>query len=158
MSTASYAETMKVITLKDGSVLNGKVLQLNNGVYTFETSNLGEISINESDILSITSPELSSSLSSESTAASNAQKAELQKQVQQIQGTILSDEGLMMEIQKILDDDNIKAMLSDPELLKDVTSYDQNKIEQNTNVQKMMNNPKIKDLMKKIQQKIPAGQ
>lgn len=158
ISTISCAEAIKVIKLKDGSTLKGKVLQLNNGTYTLQTSNLGEITIDESDILSITSSELSNSLPEKSTATGNAQKAELQKQVQQIQGTILSDGGIMAEIQNMLEDENVKAMLSDPKLLEDVTSFDQKKIEQNTNVQNLMNNPKMKELMNRIQQKISAGQ
>jgi len=40
--------------------------------------------------------------------------------------------------------------------MQDVTSFDPQKIEQNTSVQELMNNPKIQDLMQKIQQKIPA--
>lgn len=158
ISTISCAEAIKVIKLKDGSTLKGEVLQLNNGTYTLQTSNLGEITIDESDILSITSSELSNSLPEKSAAANNAQKAELQKQVQQIQGTILSDGGIMAEIQNMLEDENVKAMLSDPKLLEDVTSFDQKKIEQNANVQNLMNNPKMKELMNKIQQKISAGQ
>jgi len=67
ISTVSYAETMKIIKLKDGSVLKGKVLQLSDGVYTLETSNLGEVDIEESDILSIISPELAQPSSEGST-------------------------------------------------------------------------------------------
>jgi len=153
MSTISYAEAIKVIKLKDGSTLKGKVLHLDNGIYTLETSNLGEINIDESDILSITSQELSEK---PTTTSNSTQKAELQRQVQQIQGTILSDKEVMTEIQNLLEDDNIKAMLSDPKLLEDVTSFDQQRIEQNTSIQDLMNNPKMRNMMNKIQQKIPA--
>lgn len=158
VSTVAFPESIKIIKLKDGSTLKGEVLQLSNGVYTLQTSNLGEVKINESDILSITSPELLNSLPEKSTLAGDADKAELQKQVQQLQGTILSDKGIMTEIQNILEDENIKALLSDPKLLEDVTSFDQQKIEQNINIQSLMNNPKMKELMKKIQQKIPTRQ
>jgi len=62
----------------------------------------------------------------------------------------------MTEIQDMIQDESIRAMLSDPKLLEDVTSFDQQKIKQNTNVQNLMNNPKIQELMNKIQQKIPT--
>ena len=156
VNTVSSAETMKIIKLKDGSVLNGNVLQLNDGVYTFETSNLGEVDIEESDILSITSSELSGSSSGSSTTTSDAQKRELQKQVQQMKGTILADEEVLKEIQIMSEDENIRALLSDPQLLKDVTSFDQQKIKQNKSVQDLMNNPKMQELMDKIQEKFPA--
>ena len=156
VNTVSSAETMKVIKLKDGSVLKGNVLQLSDGVYTFETSNLGEVDIEESDILSITSSELSGSSSGGSITTSDVQKRELQKQVQQIKGTILADEEILTEIQNMVEDESIKTLLSDPQLLKDVMSFDQQKIEQNTNVQELMDNPKMQELMDKIQQKYSA--
>ena len=152
ISTDSYADTLKIIKLKDGSTIKGKVLQLENGIYTLETSNLGEMNIDESDILSITSQEFLE----KPTTTSSTQKAELQKQVQQIQGTILADEEVIAEIQNLLEDDNIKAMLSDPKLLEDVISFDRQKIEQNTSIQDLMNNPKMRNLINKIQQKILA--
>jgi hypothetical protein len=114
------------------------------------------VNINESDILSISSPEALNTQLKGSTATGSTPDAELKNQVQQIQGTILSDKGIMKEIESLLEDDSIKAMLSDPKLLEDVTSYDQQKIEQNTSVQDLMNNPKMQELMKKIEQKIPT--
>lgn len=156
VGTTSYAGSMKIIKLKDGSVLKGNVLRLSSGVYTFETSNLGEVDIEESDILSITSPELSGSLSGNSSTLNNMKSEDLKKQVQQIQGSILADEGIMLEIQDMLKDENIRAMLSDPKLMEDVTSFDPQKIQQNTSVQELMNNPKIQELMQKIQQKMPG--
>jgi len=156
VSTVSYSGSMKIIKLKDGSVLKGKVLQLSDGVYTFETSNLGEVDIEESDILSITSSELSGPSSGGSITTSDMQKRELQKQVQQIKGTILADKEILTEIQNMVEDESIKTLLSDPKLLKDIMSFDQQKIEQNINVQELMDNPKMQELMEKIQQKYPT--
>ncbi len=149
LSATSYAQEIKVITLKNGSILKGKVLQLKDSIYTLETSDLGEVDIPESNILSITSSEGSS-------GSSEAQKTEMKKQIEQVQGTILSDPDIMEDIQDILEDDTVKAMLSDPGLLNDVQSFDPNKIQQNQNVQSLMNNPKMQELMNKLQQKIPA--
>ena len=155
LTTISFAQALKIITLKDGSVLKGKVVQLKNGIYTVETSNLGSINIPESNILSIASPE---AVKIQQAGGNTSQKALLKNQVQAIQGNILSDPGLMMEIQDILNDEEVKAMLSDPKLLDDVLSYDQEKIRKNDNVQNLLQNPKMQNLMNKIQQKIPAGQ
>lgn len=149
----SFAQTAKIITLKDGSVLKGKVIQLDNGIYTIETSNLGSINIPEVNILSIASPEATKVQQSESNAS---EKAQLKNQVQKIQGSILSDPGLMMDIQNIIKDEEVQVLLSNPKLLDDVMSYDQEKIRQNDDVQSLMQNPKIQNLMNKIQQKMPA--
>jgi len=158
LSTTSFAQETKIITLKDGSVLKGKVIQLKDGLYTLETSTLGSVSIPESEILSIASPGTTGFDSEKSKESSESQKEQLKKQVEQIQGTILGDQGIMADIQKILEDENVKAMLSDPGLLNDVTSFDQNRIEKNSTVQNLMNNPKMQELMKNIQQKIPLEQ
>jgi hypothetical protein len=147
-ATICFAQTTKVITLKDGSSLKGKVLQLSNGTYTVETSNLGRLNIPESDVLSITPLE--------NDGTSNQQKTQMKNQVQAIQGSILSDPALMMELQDIVSDEEVQAMLSDPQLLNDVLSYDQQKIQENDNVQDLMQNEKIQNLMKKIYQKMPA--
>ena len=156
LNTDSFAESTKIITLKDGSVLNGKVIEFSNGIYTFETSNLGDINIAEADVLSISSPEAYGLSTQQTTINKESQKAQLKNQVQQMQGTILADQDIKSEIEKIAEDEEIKAMLSDPNLLKDVMSFDQEKIQQSDAVQKLMKNPKIQQLMIDIQQKMPA--
>jgi len=156
LSIVSYAQSIKVIKLKDGSVLKGKVLQLKDNVYTLETSNLGRVKIPESNILSISTLGAISSSSEQASGTSEAQKAELKKKAGQVQSAILADQGLMMEIQNLANDEEIKAMLSDPKLLNDAMSFDPNKIQQNKNVQELMKNPKMQNLINKIQQQIPV--
>ena len=63
-----------------------------------------------------------------------------------------------MELQTIVSDEEVRSLLSDPELLNDVLSYDPEKIQQNDNVQELMQNKKMQELMEKIYQKMPAQQ
>jgi len=155
LTSASRAQTTKIITLKDGSVLKGTVVHMKDGTYTLETSNLGRIDIPESNVLSITSPKTSSA-QQQLTAGKDSSKAQLQDQVQQIQGNIITDPELMTDLQNMLNDESIKSMLSDPKLMDDVLSYDPERIQQNNNVQRLMQNPKMQNLMNKVHQKIPA--
>jgi len=154
LNTNSFAESTKIIKLKDGSVLNGKVIEFYDGVYTFETSNLGNIKIPEADVLSISSPEAYGISTQQTTTSKEAQKALLKNQVQQMQGSIMADQEIKADLQKLAEDDDIKAMLLDPNLLSDVMSFDQEKIQQSDAVQKLMKNPKIQQLMIDIQQKM----
>jgi hypothetical protein len=62
----------------------------------------------------------------------------------------------MTEVENLTNDEEIKALLSDPKLLEDALSFDQDKLQQNKTVQDLMKNPKMQDLMNKIQQQIPA--
>ena len=144
---------IQIITLKGGSVLKGKVLQLQDGIYTIDVLNLGQMSIPESNILSITS-----TMPPEAQYQDNSvsQKAQLKNQINQIQGGILSNPELMMDVQNILNDEEVQMMLSDPQLLNDILSYDPEKIQQNTNVQSLMQNQKMQQLMNKIQQQVPS--
>ncbi len=150
ISTISSAQTSKTIALKDGSFLKGEVVQLNDGVYTIETSNLGRIAIPESDILSITSAQADKS---QNQKPNTSQKKQIQNQVEAMQGSILSDPALMMEIQNIVNDPEVQALLTDPTLLDDVLTYDPEKIEKNNSAQDLIQNPKIQNLINKIQQK-----
>ena len=154
LATLGHAQDDKVITLKDGSVLQGKVLQLKDNIYTLETTGLGQVDIPESDVLSISpSPAVSAA---HPPAEEDGQKEQMKDQINKVQGTILADEELMAEIQDIVNDEEVKALLADPKLLEDVMSLDQDKLRQNENVQKLINNPAMQQLMQKIADKMPA--
>ena len=157
MSLASAApQNLKIITLKSGSTLKGKVIQLKDGVYTVETSDLGLMQIPEANIISILSPQTADSQYPPSSGNNSLQKAQIKNRVDQIQESILTDPELMMDIQNIIADEEIQAMLSDPKLLNDVLSYDPEKIEQNKSAQDLMQIEKMQEFMEKILQKMPA--
>ena len=155
LPSVSLAQSLKAITLKDGSLLKGKVIELHDGIYTVETSDLGRITIPESTILSITPVETATPVYQGSKETGGQQKVQLKTQVEHLQGSILGDPELMGEIQNILKDQEVQSLLSDPKLLEDVLSYDQEKIQNNDNVQDLLNNEKMQDLIKKVYQKIP---
>ena len=154
LGLSTFAESTKFIKLKDGSLLNGKVLELKNSIYTVETSNLGTIEIPESDIVSISS--VNEELNQNSINTTEADKEKLSNMTEQLQGAVFADQGLMTEIQNLANDEEIKALLSDPTLLDAAMNFDANKLQNNKNAQDLMNNPKIKNLINKIQQKMPA--
>lgn len=139
-----HAQTAKVITLKDGSVLKGEVLKLDNGVYTVQTLNMGEIQIAEKEIVRIDA------------APQTAPADDIGAQAQQVQTQILTDPELMQEVQNMLQDEKTVSILSDPQLMKDVLSRDPAKIEGNKDIQTLINNPHMQNLMEKINQKFPA--
>ena len=153
---SAASENLKIITLKSGSTLKGKVLELTDGIYTVETSDLGRMQIPEANIISILSPQTAGSQNSTSGGSNNSQKAQIKNQVNQVQGQILSDPGLMMDLQNIFADKEVQNMLSDPKLLDDVLSYDPEKMQQNESVQDLMQNEKMQNLMEKILQTMPA--
>ncbi len=143
------AESIKTIKLKDGSILKGQVIQLTNGTYTIKTSQFGEVKIPESNIFSIVSPQAASQQTDLSSS-----KTQLKNQVQQLQGSLLSDPALMKEIQGMVQNKEIMKILSDQNVVNDVMSYDQNRIENNDKIKSLMNNPDMQRLMNKIGQQM----
>ena len=148
--SAAHAQSVKTITLKDGSVIKGAVTQLADGVYTLETDNLGKITVPESEIVSITAE-------SAPAAAQDTASASLKGQVQEVQASLLSDPEIMTEIQNIMQDPEIRGVLSDPAFMQAIMSYDPSQIQQNEKTQYLLKNPKFRALMEKMQQKLPAG-
>ena len=151
LALCAHAQSAKVITLKDGSVIKGNVLQLTDGIYTLETDNIGKVNVAESEIVSI---------AAESTpalpATGDTASAALKGQAQEIQTNLLSDPSIMAEIQNIMQDPEIRGVLSDPAFMNAIMSYDPKQIQQSEKTQYLLQNPKFQSLMEKIQQKLPA--
>ena len=146
--TLAQAQSSKMITLKDGSILKGSVAAFENNVYTIETPNLGQLQIPDSEIITISDE---SAVPSQNT---NPSAGGLQSEVQALQGTLLSDPEILNDMQKLMEDESIRAILADPNFVQDIMSYDPSRIENNSQTQKLMENPEMKALMEKIQSKM----
>ncbi|MBI5415739.1 MAG: hypothetical protein HZA29_02880 [Candidatus Omnitrophica bacterium] len=151
LALCAHAQSAKTITLKDGSVIKGNVLQLADGVYTLETDNLGKVNVAESEIVSITAE---SAPAPQDTG--NVESASFKGQAQEIQTSLLSDPDVMTEIQSIMQDPEIRGVLSDPSFMNAIMSYDPNQIQQNEKTRYLLQNPKFRALMEKIRQKLPS--
>lgn len=143
------AQSLRTIQLEDGSIIKGKVVGLQNGQYHIETTNLGVIQIAENKIVSISNDTPTTSTISNDEVLNNPNM--LKAQVGSLQQTLFSDPNAIMEIQKVFENPELKAILSDPKFVQDIMSYDINKIQGNANTQKLMNNPDIQKLMQQLQ-------
>ncbi len=141
-----YAQSAKVITLKDGSVIKGEVLRLEDHAYTIETPNLGKVQIPEADILTITSEQ----------PAAQPSASQFESRTNQMQADILSDPALLSDVQAMMQDQETVAIFSDPKLMEDIMSRDPAKIESNPKVQTLLQNPHMQALIQKIQAKTSA--
>lgn len=150
-----HADSFKIINLKDGSTIKGQVTKLKNNVYTIITPSMGEIKVNDSAIESIGSPAAQSPSTFQINPSSHSSdnNSPFSNQLQQMQGSILTDPHLMADIQNLLNDPEILKIISDEKFKNDVMSQDVNRIEQNDRTQDLMNNPKIQALIEKINSK-----
>ena len=174
VSGLSLAASPKVITLSDGSVIKGEIIKMDKGIYTIKTENLGEVQVEEEKVISISAQaqtiiqkgvdnttsqgSQNSSLKDQAqstqkaVASTSSQSSSFKDQAQQIQGQVMGNQEIMGKIQSLLDDPQIKQIISDPNLLKDIMTYDEETIRNNANVQQLLNNPRIQNLIKEIEQ------
>jgi hypothetical protein len=156
-SSLAFAQsTEKTVVLKDGSVIKGNVVKMENGVYTVSSEHLGQIEIKDTDIAGIQSSNAPIIIDNNNTAAANAsQTGDIKNQVNALQSSIISDPEMMKDIAKLLDDPAILSLLSDQSFVNDVMSMDKSKLENNPKINQMMSNPKVKELIEKIQARHP---
>ena len=150
------APALRIITLQDGSILKGEITELKDHVYAIESPLLGQLRIQESDIVSI------QNIQSFYTPAANAsegknlspENAQFMNQVQHIQSNILSDPKLILEIQNLAQDKEFMSILLDENFMKDILSFNLYHLEENKKFKDLLNNPKIKELIEKVQIKL----
>jgi hypothetical protein len=158
LQTLSHADELKSITLKDGTVIKGTVTKFEDGVYSIHSDKLGDITVKDSDVGIIQSNQFSQSATplTAPTVAGSLPSSDLRGQVQQMQGTILSDPAIMQEIQRLVSDPDIQKLMSDQSFVADMMSMDQTKMQNNPKLQEMLKNPKVQRLMELIQTKFPS--
>ena len=138
--SASVA-TAEVITLMDGSTIKGEVLSMNNGSYQVKTTSLGLISLNKSQVRSISSGAPAAPTPNAATSTSSSA-------VQALQSSMTSDRGIMDSIRSLQNNPDMQAVLQDPEVMQAVQSFD---------LQALANHPKIKKLMQNAEVKRIQG-
>jgi hypothetical protein len=154
--TTSAATADTILRLKDGSILKGRVIQMAHGVYSVQTA-IGQVEIGEDQIVSI-SEELDQPIQPSSTTSVPADSNNLRTQVQNVQGSLMNDAQLMADIQMLAQDPEIMPLLMDPSFMKDMLSYDPQRIQSNPKLETLMSNPKMKALLEKIAQKLAVSQ
>jgi len=151
-----WADSLKIITLKDGSKLAGEIISVQNEVYSVKTENLGLLQINGSNIVSITAPSLDAALPApvlpSQSVSPSSDAGQFKNQVQQLQGQFLTNPAFLADIQNLIQDKEIMQLFSDPELLGIISSYNPEKIKNDPKIQQLLQNPKIKELIDKMQQ------
>ncbi|MCB9747314.1 MAG: hypothetical protein H6755_02790 [Candidatus Omnitrophica bacterium] len=164
LSFPAAAQSIKSVTLNDGSILKGEVRELKNGVYTILTENLGTVNIKDTDIASISSqghvaasaqnqPNLNqmNSMFGGMDLGGLLNNPQIMGQMMSLQQTLMSDPQMMTEIQKLMEDENVMQLISDPNLMMNLLNGDPSQIQNNKQVNELLNNPQIKNLIERIQ-------
>jgi hypothetical protein len=138
------AGELKVIELKDGSVITGEVISLAGGLYTIKSDSLGTIKLEESKIRAIRSR------SPEKGSASGGPAAAQGNDTQALQQKMMGDQEIMTMIQSLKDDPEFKKVMEDPVVMKAMREGDVSALMANPQFMKLLNNPTVKEIEKKV--------
>jgi len=147
-SAAAYCGQVSRIELSDGSVINGEITSLINGVYTVKTANLGNMNIEASKISLIktaVSPYPNSGVIPQAQSGIPNQ-ADISGYGQKLMGN--PDNAAV--ISGLANDPQIQAFAQDPQIEAAVKSGDIQALMKNPKFMDMVNNPKIQESIKKI--------
>jgi hypothetical protein len=134
------------VVLRDGTVIQGEVKSLQDGVYTIETATVGTVRVRTEDVRSIdaegakppsTTPGAGQTVSGPSPAgALDALKSE-----------IGADPKLLSAVLGLQNDPEVLALLADPEIAKAIAAGDYGALSTNPKIVALMNNPKVRAII-----------
>lgn len=125
----------KIITLKDGTLMKGKVLSKADHLYRIETQVLGVVTVSEADIMMIEDP---------SSVAPPASQMEV------YQKKILENPGIVATIQELAEDKEIMDMFSDPDLKNAIVRRDVEYLKNNPKFLKFTQNPSLQKIVQEV--------
>ena len=128
------------IVLRDGSIIQGEVVSMHGGSYQIKTNSLGLISLNKSQVKSIT----------QGGRLGNEASPHGQSSMQSIQAGMVNNEGIMASIRNLQSDPDMLAILQDPEVMEAVQNFDLQKLANHPKIKKLMENSEVKRIQGKV--------
>jgi hypothetical protein len=141
--TSLHAGEIKEIILKDGSVITGDVVSLNNGIYTIKSDILGIIKLEESKVRAIQEPSASGALNASSSGPAAGD-------VHALQQKMMNDKEVMNLVQSLQNDPEFKTLLEDPKIMKAVNAGDVVTLTADPRFVKLLNNTTVQEIQRKV--------
>lgn len=144
-SATAFATT---IVLRDGTVIQGEVKSLQDGVYTIETASVGTLRVRAADVRSIDedgkSPSTSGAGQPPKGSSSGVDPLDAAK------SQISADPKLLATVLALQNDPAVLAVLSDPEVMKAITANDYAALMSNPKIVALMQNPKVREIIEAL--------
>ena len=139
---SALAGEVREIELKDGSIITGEVVSLNNGIYTIKSGTLGTLKVEESkvNVIRPISPPRGPGAAQNNTSS----------EATSLQHKLMSDQEIMGMIQSLQNDPDFKKLLEDPEVMKAVSEGDVAALTANPKFMKLLGNPTVQEIQKKV--------
>ncbi len=151
LSVNTLAGEKGEIRLSDGSVLSGKIISANNGLYVIKTESMGTIKIKKSKITSISFGSIDNdSFPSSVKSQINAENNDIKAKTSDLTKIMGNNEETMSSIMSLQDHPDFKAVLNDPKLIEAMNSGNISQLLSNPKIQKLMNNPTVKEISRQL--------
>ncbi len=135
------------LKLKDGSTISGEVLSMQNGQYEIFSNSLGKLKVNASMVISIEYGVPKMVPSQDQSPNDLLDKNKLQS----LQQEMFSDGQIMNLMLSLQNHPVVREILSDPELMKAITSGNINMLQNNSRIAELMKSPVVQEITKQIQ-------
>jgi hypothetical protein len=136
------------VVLRDGTVIQGEVKSLQDGVYTIETASVGTLHVRAQDVRSIDeggkSPSASEAAQPAKGASPGADAFDAAK------SQIVADPKLLATVLALQNDPAVVAVLADPEVMKAVAAGDYDTLMSNPKIVALMQNPKVREIIEAL--------
>jgi hypothetical protein len=142
-----HAGESRRITLKDGSVIVGKIVSLTNGEYTVQSGALGKLTLKDADIVSMSALDAAPAPAKQGAApaapTSNPDLTALQQRIS-------TDPAIGNTVKSLQDSPEVKDILADPTLMQAVQSGNLEALQGNPKIERLIKNPAVQDLIKRV--------
>ena len=146
LSFTAYAGELNEFELVDGSTIYGQIVSFNDGIYIVESSSLGTIKINESDIQQIRVKSGSTKRMDYSSPANST----ITSEIQALQTLIKNDQEIMNMILSLQNDPDFQEIMRDPNIVNALNSGDIAALISNPKFISLLNNQKVQEIQKKL--------
>ncbi len=146
----------RLIVLKDGSQVQGKIVSFKDGVYVVRSSSMGELKLADHQVQSISTvePRLKSGSSAQAVPrrqiVDTAKRSIASGSIEQIQGQIASDPAVMSSIMALQSDPEMQALLAEPEVMRAIQTFDIDALSSNPRILKLMRSQKFREIESRI--------
>ncbi len=147
----------KIIELKDGVVLQGKVLSKDSEFYKISTRTLGAVLVKDSDIVSIKAAPPQSQTGDKKAQDAGPGKIDLQPDAQLYQENIINNPELLESMKTLSQDEELTELLADPEVKAAIMNHDVEFLRNNEKFQKFMNNELLHKVIEEMTQPKPRN-
>jgi hypothetical protein len=144
---AAPSPAKQIITLIDGSVIKGQLIDVQENYYFIQSDTLGMIRIHVNDLASISIKPTASNVVTPLSSPSNPLSSWLNESSL---SSLMANPEIMTTIQTMLQDPQIAQLLQKEDVLTSVLSLDPQQIQNNPELKPLLNHPKMQELIEKL--------